>query len=81
MVLSRWDLPNPDGGNNSTNALGYTYSYNQYGEGNTGRPDFADSLYDSTLDRAWTNDHVGRLKLAYTGQEANLSFEACCLGY
>jgi RHS repeat-associated protein len=71
LFLTRWDLPNPAGGSNSANALGYAYSYNQYGEGNTGRPDFADSLYDSTLDRAWTNDHVGRLKLAYSGREAN----------
>lgn len=30
MFLSRWELPNPGGGNNSSNAPGYTYSYNQY---------------------------------------------------
>ena len=40
-------------------------------ESNTGRPDFADSLYDSTIDRAWSHDHVGRLISAYTGTEAN----------
>lgn len=71
MALAGWDLPNPSGGGNSENALGYTYSYNQYGEGNTGRPDFANSLYDSRLDRAWAYDHVGRLTSAYTGKEAN----------
>jgi RHS repeat-associated protein len=62
MWLSRWDL---------SGILGYDYNYNRYGEGNTGRPDYAHNLYDSTLDRAWTYDQVGRLTLAYTGNEAN----------
>jgi RHS repeat-associated protein len=62
LWLSRWDL---------SGILGYDYNYNRYGEGNTGRPDYAHNLYDSTLDRAWTYDHVGRLILAYTGTEAN----------
>src|SRR6185503_15073407 len=48
--------------------------YNRYGESNTGRPDFANSLYDSTLDRAWTHDQVGRLTSAYTGTEANANW-------
>ena len=38
---------------------------------NTGRPDFAASLYDATLDRAWTYDQAGRLAVAYTGLEAH----------
>ena len=71
MWLSRWDLPVPSGVSNSSNALGYTYEYNHFGEGKTGRADFADSLYDSTLDRAWLYDHVGRLYAAFTGTEAN----------
>jgi hypothetical protein len=55
-------LPNPGGNNNANNALGYNYQYNKYGEGNTGRPDYAQNIYDSSLDRAWTYDQVGRLK-------------------
>jgi RHS repeat-associated protein len=58
------------GNSNANNALGYNYQYNKYGENNTGRPDFAQNIYDSSLDRAWTYDHVGRLIRAYTGQEA-----------
>ena len=71
LFLSRWDLPNPGGGSDFSNALGYTYDYNRYGENNSGRPDFADSLYDSTLDRSWDYDHVGRMIGAYTGINAN----------
>ena len=71
LFLTQWNLPSPDGDNTRTKALGYTYDYNRYGENNTGRPDFAQSLYDSTLDRAWSYDHVGRLNVAYTGLEAH----------
>ena len=68
LQLSRWDLPQVGGGGTATTALGYAY---QYESGNSGRVNFADSLYDSTLDRSWTYDHVGRLVQAYTGKEAN----------
>jgi hypothetical protein len=30
MWLSKWDLPNPGGGNNSSNALGCEYNYNTF---------------------------------------------------
>jgi len=68
MNVSRWDLPQVGGGGSATTALGYAYSYET---NNTGRATFADSLYDSTLDRSWSFDQVGRLMLAYTGKEAN----------
>jgi RHS repeat-associated protein len=71
LFLTQWNLPNPSGANTSSTALGYSYDYNKYQEGHTGRVEFADSLYDATLDRAWTYDQVGRLMLAYTGTEAN----------
>jgi RHS repeat-associated protein len=60
--------------------LGYAYDYNKYQEGHTGRVEFADSLYDATLDRAWTYDQVGRLMLAYTGTEANSDWESTPTG-
>ena len=76
--MTRWDLPKfanyADGTlnskNNSGNSLGYKPEYNHYGEGNTGRPDYAQNIYDSSLDRAWTYDQAGRLIRAYTGKEA-----------
>lgn len=61
LFLSKWDV---------SGVLGYTYDYNQYGENNTGRVTFAHSIYDSTLDRSYYYDHVGRLTYAYTGSEA-----------
>ena len=69
LQISRWDLPQVGGGGTATTALGYAYQYES--SGNSGRVQFADSLYDSTLDRSWTYDHVGRLVQAYTGKEAN----------
>lgn len=72
LFLTYWNLPNVnEEANTPTTALGYSYQYNKYGENNTGRPDFAQSLYDATLDRAWTYDQVGRLAVAYTGVEAH----------
>ena len=50
--------------------LSYNSTTTHYGEGNTGRPDYAQNIYDSSLDRAWTYDQVGRLIRAYSGKEA-----------
>jgi RHS repeat-associated protein len=80
LFLTQWNLPNPSGANTSSTALGYSYDYNKYQEGHTGRVEFADSLYDATLDRAWTYDHAGRLLLAYTGTEANSDWESAPTG-
>ncbi len=66
MMLTQWNVPG---------VLGYSYSYNNYLENNTGRVTFATNLTngasaDATLDRSWYYDHVGRLDVAYTGSEA-----------
>ncbi|MBD0372900.1 MAG: S8 family serine peptidase [Pyrinomonadaceae bacterium] len=60
LRVSRWDV---------SNVLGYNYSYNNFSE-NTGRVTYAQNLYDSTLDRSYDYDHVGRLSSAHTGLEA-----------
>jgi RHS repeat-associated protein len=66
LRLTKWDLPG---------VLGYSYSYNYFGE-NSGRVTFAhnirngSALPDSTLDRSYDYDHLGRLIAAYTGSSA-----------
>jgi RHS repeat-associated protein len=59
--IKRWDIPS---------VMGWEYSYSHFNE-NTGRVTFARNLYDSTLDRSYEYDHVGRLNWAYTGAEAS----------
>src|SRR6266403_3559943 len=65
MFLTQWNIPG---------VLGYPYHYDYYGENNTGRVTFADNLNnggsrDSTLDRSWYYEDIGRLGVAYTGSE------------
>src|SRR5438034_11805786 len=48
-------------------ALDYNYDYlNEH----TGRVSYAQSIYDSTLDRSYEYDHVGRLVISHSGAEA-----------
>src|SRR5712692_3843546 len=60
LRLTRWDMPG---------VMGWNYAYNYFNE-NTGRVTYAQNLYDSTLDRSYDYDHVGRLISAHSGQEA-----------
>jgi hypothetical protein len=49
--------------------MGWNYAYNYFNE-NSGRVTYAQNLYDSTLDRSYDYDHVGRLVSSHSGQEA-----------
>jgi RHS repeat-associated protein len=57
---------------NVSNVLGYNYAYDYYNE-HTGRVTYAQSIYDSTLDRSYQYDHVGRLVISHSGAEARAS--------
>jgi RHS repeat-associated protein len=48
---------------------GYNYNYDYLGE-HTGRVTYAQSIYDSTLDRSYQYDQVGRLAISHSGAEA-----------
>jgi RHS repeat-associated protein len=65
LRLTRWDVPG---------VMGWNYSYSDFGE-NTGRVTFAQSLNDSTLDRSYHYDHVGRLDDVHTGAEARAALQ------
>jgi len=54
---------------NVPGVLGYNYSYNNFNE-KTGRVTYAQSLNDSTLDRSYEYDQVGRLAISHSGAEA-----------
>lgn len=54
---------------NVSNVLGYNYAYDYFNE-HTGRVSYAQSIYDSTLDRSYEYDLVGRLDISHTGAEA-----------
>jgi RHS repeat-associated protein len=54
---------------NVVNVQGYEYGYDDFNE-HTGRATWARNLYDSTLDRSFDYDHVGRLQSAHTGINA-----------
>lgn len=56
----RWDV---------AGVMGSEYRYDYFNE-RTGRVTFARNLYDSTLDRSYEYDQVGRLTWAFTGAEA-----------
>jgi hypothetical protein len=49
--------------------LGYNYHYDYFNE-HTGRVAYAGSIYDSSLDRSYEYDDVGRLAISHTGAEA-----------
>jgi len=57
---------------NVSNVLGYSYAYDYYGE-HTGRATYAQSVYDSTLDRSYQYDQVGALVISHSGAEARAS--------
>lgn len=60
MRPTQWNIPN---------VMGWNYFYNNFNE-NTGRITYAQNLMDSTLDRSYDYDHVGRLIEARTASEA-----------
>ena len=60
MRPTRWDV---------WSVLGYNYNYDYFNE-HTGRVTYAGSIYDPKLDRSYEYDHVGRLVISHSGQEA-----------
>jgi RHS repeat-associated protein len=60
LRMKTWNVPG---------TLGWEYSYDHFNE-HTGRVTYARNLYDSTLDRSYDYDHVGRLTIAYSGMDA-----------
>lgn len=54
---------------NVANVLGYNYNYDYFSE-RTGRVSYAGSILDSSLDRSYEYDHVGRLVVSHSGAEA-----------
>lgn len=54
---------------NVSNVQGYNYNYDYFNE-HTGRVTYAQSIYDSTLDRSYQYDQVGRLVVSHSGAEA-----------
>ncbi|HKG48371.1 MAG TPA: S8 family serine peptidase [Pyrinomonadaceae bacterium] len=57
---TQWNIPG---------VMGWNYAYDNFNE-NTGRVTYAQNLNDSTLDRSYDYDHVGRLIEARTASEA-----------
>src|SRR6266571_1455696 len=60
MRSTRWDV---------SGVLGYDYNYDYFNE-HTGRVSYAGSRYDSSLDRSYEYDQVGRLVISHSGAEA-----------
>jgi YD repeat-containing protein len=60
LRLTEWNVPG---------VMGWDYYYNVFGE-NSQRVTYARSLNNTTLDRAYDYDHVGRLTESHTGTEA-----------
>ena len=60
LRLTQWNIPG---------VMGWNYAYNYFNE-NNGRVTYAQNTNDSTLDRSYQYDHVGRLVSAHTGKEA-----------
>ena len=54
---------------NVSSVLGYNYNYDYFNE-HTGRVTYAGSIYDSSLDRSYEYDNVGRLAVSHSGAEA-----------
>jgi RHS repeat-associated protein len=65
MRPTQWNIPG---------VMGWNYAYTYFGE-NTGRVTYAQNLNDSTLDRSYDYDHVGRLIAAKSGAEARVHVE------
>ena len=64
MRPTQWNIPG---------VLGWNYNYTYFGE-NTGRLIYAQNINDSTLDRGYDYDQVGRLYVAHSGGEARYMF-------
>lgn len=62
MRPTQWNIPG---------VMGWNYSYTYFGE-NTGRLMYAQNINDSTLDRSYDYDQVGRLITAKSGAEARV---------
>ena len=60
MRLTTWDV---------NGVTGYDYNYD-YFNNHTTRVSYAHNRYDSTLDRSYEYDHVGRLIISHSGAEA-----------
>ena len=56
----QWNIPG---------VLGWNYNYTYFGE-NTGRLIYAQNINDSTLDRGYDYDQVGRLYVSHSGGDA-----------
>jgi RHS repeat-associated protein len=52
-----------------SNIQSFNYAYDYFNE-HTGRATYAQSVYDSTLDRSYQYDDFGRLAVSHTGAEA-----------
>lgn len=65
QFMSQWKVVKP----NNDGVTGYNYFYNNFSE-NTGRVTYAQNLWDSSLDRSYDYDHVGRVTSTHSGMEA-----------
>lgn len=68
MRLKKWDVTNI--ANVYLNGYGYEYNYSILGD-NSFRVSYAKNPYDSTLNRSYDYDHLGRLQVAHSGNEAD----------
>jgi RHS repeat-associated protein len=60
LRTTRWDIPG---------VLGWNYAYSYFAE-NSGRVTYAQNINDSTLDRSFDYDQLGRLHASHTGGES-----------
>lgn len=60
MRPTQWNIPG---------VMGWNYSYSYFGE-NTGRVTYAQNINDSTLDRSYDYDQLGRLIVSRSGGQA-----------
>ncbi|HKS28123.1 MAG TPA: hypothetical protein VJS44_09900 [Pyrinomonadaceae bacterium] len=65
LRLTKWDIPNLVGSGD-----GYEYNYSILGD-NSFRVSRARNIYDPTLNRSYDYDHLGRLEVAHSGNEAD----------
>jgi hypothetical protein len=64
MRPTQWNIPG---------VLDWNYNYTYFGE-NTGRLIYTQNINDSTLDRDYDYDQVGRLYVSHSGREARYMF-------
>jgi RHS repeat-associated protein len=65
-LLTTYDNRMRPTSSNVSNVLGYNYNYYEH----TGRVNYAQSIYDGTLDRSYEYDQVAALIFAHSGSEA-----------